>query len=82
MDHRGVEDLAALVDLAHGCLLRRGHALQHLRIQHVQHAALYTQLVGHGDGVQVVAGHTDADAVCEFLLQDVIQQTVVVSVYV
>ena len=82
VDNRGIEDLAAVKDLAHRCLLCWGHALQHLRIHHVQHAALLAQLVGHCGGVQVVGCYTDADAAGVLLAQDEIQQAVVVSVYV
>ena len=73
MDNRGVEDLAALKDLAYRCLLRWGHALQHLRVHHVQHAALLAQLIGHCRGVEVVGGNTDADAAGVFLAQNEIQ---------
>ena len=73
VDNRGIEDLAAVKDLAHRCLLRWGHALQHLRIHHVQHAALLAQLVGHCGGVEVVGCYTDADAIGVLFAQDEIQ---------
>ena len=73
VDHRGIEDLAAVKDLAHRCLLRWGHALQHLRIHHVQHAALLAQLIGHCCGVEVVGCYTDADAIGVLFAQDEIQ---------
>ena len=73
VDNRGIEDLAAVKDLAHRCLLRWGHALQHLRIHHVQHAALLAQLIGHCCGVEVVGCYTDADAIGVLFAQDEIQ---------
>ena len=73
VDNRGIEDLAAVKDLAHRCLLCWGHALQHLRIHHVQHAALLAQLIGHCRGVEVVGCYTDADAIGVLFAQDEIQ---------
>ena len=73
VDNRGIEDLAAVKDLAHRCLLCWGHALQHLGVHHVQHAALLTQLIGHCRGVEVVGCYTDADAIGVFFAQDEIQ---------
>ena len=80
VDHRGVEDLAAGEEVAHRGLLGRGHALQHLGVEHVQHAALDAQVVGEGGGVEVVGGHADAQAARELLADHVVEQAVVVGV--
>ena len=82
MDDRGVEDLAPLVDLADCSLLCRGHALQHLGVEHVQHAAGVAELVAQSGGEQVVGSNADAYGVGELFAHDVIQQAVVVRIHV
>ena len=80
VDDRGVENLAALEAGADGLLLGGGHALEHLRVEHAQHAALGGELIGHARGEEVVRGDADAHGVRELRAHDVVKQAVVVRV--
>ena len=79
VDDRGVQDEPADVGLD-GVLLRRRHALQHLRVDLVLDAAGAGQLHGGGHGEQVVAGDADAQVPGMLGAQDAVEEPQVVGV--
>ena len=78
--HRRVQDQPAH-NVPHRAGLRRCHALQHFHIQLLFDAAGYRKLMCQRHGVQVVAGHTNAHVIGVLWLQDVVEQSNVVGIY-
>ena len=76
---RDVEQQLADI-LAHGLGLVVGHALQHLELDPVGHAALDGEGVGEGDVEEVVAGDAEAQAAEVLATQRPVQDALVVGV--